>query len=110
MVKVKFQILVPVLWLALVVRYTLALRTVLGSESDVTGNTRWWIRVMMSIDVKASVRLSHRVEGFIVDINGEGEVSGPYVRKDKLRINLGSSSDVKCHILAPGLVLALVRH
>ena len=31
-------------------------------------------------DVRASVRSSHRIKGVIVDINSEGEVSGPCVR------------------------------
>ncbi|KAI5177409.1 Cadherin-23 [Manis pentadactyla] len=50
--------------------------------------------------VSASVRLSRRVNGVIADINSE--------EKTSFGLWLGSSSDVKCQILAPGLGLALV--
>ncbi|KAI5282767.1 60 Kda Lysophospholipase [Manis pentadactyla] len=53
-----------------------------------------------SSDVRASVRLSRRVNGVIVYINGE--------ERRSLGLSLGSSSDLKCQILAPGLGLALV--
>jgi len=36
-----------------------------------------WTELGSSSDVRASVRLSHRFKGVIVDINGEGELSGP---------------------------------
>jgi len=38
-----------------------------------------WKELGSSSDVRANVRLSRRVKGVIVDINGEGELSDPWV-------------------------------
>ena len=45
-----------------------------------------WTKLGSSSDVRASVRLSRRVNGVIVDINGEGELSVP---GSGVRLDLG---------------------
>jgi len=38
-----------------------------------------WTLLGCNFDVRANMRSSHRDEGVLVDINGEGKVSGPRV-------------------------------
>ncbi|KAI5177407.1 E3 Ubiquitin-Protein Ligase Marchf7 [Manis pentadactyla] len=132
--KVKCQILTKELGLALVALKLMATFRkdnfrIVGSSSDVKcqiltkelGLALVALKLMATFRV--SVRSSHRVEGVIGDINGEGEISGPWIgsrfrerclirstERIILGLIVGSSSDVKCQILTKELGLALVRH
>ena len=47
----------------------------------------------------ASVRSSHRIKGVIVEINGEGDVSGPWDEsRDRVRCSIRITGLIRLHL------------